>query len=109
MRSIELRTLHHVLQAPFERLRRGRAATDEQDRVVTRQRARDVRQSGAIDPLRQALGLTAIGPQYKKRVHTLEAAYERRDRAPQLLADGRAFDGGAGPRVGAVARALDQP
>ena len=54
--------------------RRVSAAADEQNRVVTGDRAGNFRELRAIDPFRQTLRLTGIGSQHEQRIDALEAA-----------------------------------
>ena len=92
----------------LERFGGRRAAADEQNRVVAANRAGDLLELRAIDPLGQSLRLPAVGANDEQGVHALETAHQRGHRA---LAAGRRPPAalGAGPDVGAITRALDQP
>ena len=64
----------------------------------------------AIDPLGQPLCLPAIRAKHQERVHALVAPHERRHGAAQLVTRSpRGAPLAAGPDVGSIPGALDQP
>src|SRR6185503_16686985 len=91
----------------LDRLCGRHAAAHEENRVVAAERAGDLLKLRAVDPLREALGLAAIGTYDEHRIHALEAAHHRLHGALEVVVG--AGLRGAGPDVGAVTRALDQP
>ena len=83
-------------------------SADEQNRVVSRDRAGDLRQLRPVDPFGEALRLAAVRSHDNQGLDALERPDEARHRPPQLFADRLACALLARARIGAVAGALDE-
>src|SRR5579871_165126 len=100
---------HHLGKPRFDVGRRCRPTTHEENRVIAGNRARNLGEPGSIDPLGHALRLAPVGANDDERVHPLDAADERGERPPQLIARRRRGSIGSRSHVGAVAGSLHEP
>ncbi len=104
-----LRLPHHLGQALLHDLRCGRAAADEENRVVAGDRAGHFGELRAIDPLRQTLRLPAVRAKDQQRIDPLVSPQQGRHRTPQLISSRRLRPLAARPDVGTITGPFDEP